>query len=194
MKELILTVALLLTAPVLVSGQFGDQTYRGDAYFFIAPIISNARQTFNPACYGRVFGFQAPPAYCFSNERGGANAGFGGEVFVHEGLAVGGEAGYGGQDWKFDGNGVGVGSVNASYHFLGRKNHRRAEPFVTGGYSLYFGDRTDFQSGFNLGGGVNLWVAQHAALRFEVREQDHIAYFHSQFTRFVAFRVGITFR
>jgi len=28
----------------------------------------------------------------------------------------------------------------------------------------------------------------------EVRDQDHINYFHSQFTRFVAFRIGMTFR
>ena len=77
---------------------------------------------------------------------------------------------------------------------LGRKSRRKLEPFLTGGWSVCFGERTDFQNGFNVGGGVNIWVVKHAALRLEVRDQDHISYFHSQFTRFVAFRVGTTFR
>jgi opacity protein-like surface antigen len=107
---------------------------------------------------------------------------------------VGAEAAFAGPDWDFStGSAVGVASIDPSYHFL-IKSHPRIEPFATGGYSLYFGERTDFQSGFNLGGGVNFWVAKHVALRPEVRYQEGIHYFHSQFTRFVAFRFGLTFR
>jgi len=71
---------------------------------------------------------------------------------------------------------------------------RRLEPCTVGGYTLYFGDRTDFHSAYNFGGGVNLWLVKHAALRLEVRDQGNIHYFHSEFTDFVAFRVGMTFR
>ena len=48
----------------------------------------------------------------------------------------------------------------------------------------------------NAGGGVNLWFIRHAALRLEIRDQDGINYFDgfSSFTRFVAFRFGMTFR
>jgi hypothetical protein len=132
---------------------------------------------------------------------GGNNTGFGGEVLIGKGidkaLGVGVELGYAGPGWSFDGNGaVGVGSIDASYHFLGKKNRRKVEPFATGGYSLYYGQRTTTQSGYNLGGGVNLWVIKHAALRLEVRYQGGINYFDgfSPFTHYVAFRVGMTFR
>ena len=176
--------------------QDADSPARAQGYVFIGPIVSNTQYMLNPAYYGVLFPIGTPPpSNLFFHQRGGVNAGFGGEFFVRKGLAVGPEFGYAGPDWSFGtGSAVGVGSIDACYHFFGKKNHRRIEPFVVGGYSLYFGDRTDFQNGFNLGGGVNLWVAKHAALRLEIRDQDHINYFHSQFTRFVAFRVGMTFR
>ncbi|MBZ5545458.1 MAG: hypothetical protein LAO07_17560 [Acidobacteriia bacterium] len=138
--------------------------------------------------------FDSLPADYFFHERGGVNAGFGGEVFVQKGLGLGVEFGYAAPEWSFGRIGIGIGSANASYHFFGKKNQRRVEPFITGGYSLYFGDRTAFESGFNLGGGINLWMARHVGLRLDVRDQDHINQFRSQFTRFVAFRVGFTFR
>ena len=68
------------------------------------------------------------------------------------------------------------------------------EPFVTGGYSLYWGDRRATRNGFNLGGGVNLWVAKHVAVRLEVRGQGNVNHFHDSFAYFVAFRIGVTFR
>jgi len=199
MKRLIATATLLAIMPALASAQNADQPSHGraQAYVFIAPIVSNTRYVVNPAYYGVVFhpGDPLPADFYSSRERGGVNAGFGGEVFVHKGLGVGVEFGYAGPDWGFGtGDAVGVGSANASYHFFGKKHRRRIEPFVTGGFSLYFGDRTAFESGFNLGGGINIWMARHVAMRLEVRDQDHIKYFHSQFTRFVAFRVGVTFR
>jgi len=190
MKTLIATAALLLV-PSWVSAQNADRPSRGQAYLFIAPIVSNTRYA-----YRVVFTPGPPPMYSYLNftEVGGVNTGLGGE-FLYQGLGLGFEAGYGGPDWSFSGGGaVGVLSIDASYHFLSKKKRRRTEPFVGGGYSLYYGDRTDTQNGFNIGGGVNLWLAKHAALRLEVRNQDYIKQFHSQFTRFVAFRIGVTFR
>ncbi|HEV2491598.1 MAG TPA: hypothetical protein VG204_00845 [Terriglobia bacterium] len=135
------------------------------------------------------------PAECNITEVGGVNSGFGGEAFVFTGLGLGGEVAYAGPDWSFSGSGaMGIASGDVSYHFFPGKNRRRFEPFVTGGYSLYFGDRTETQSGFNVGGGVNIWLVKHAAMRLEVRNQGFIKHFHSQFTDFVAFRFGVTFR
>jgi len=193
MKKLIATVALVLTVPPLVRAGYADgNSVQGQFYFFTAPIVSNTQyiNVFNP-----------PEPVTTKTKVGGNNTGFGGEVLIGKGidkaLGVRVELGYAGPGWSFDGNGaVGVGSIDASYHFLGKKNRRKVEPFATGGYSLYYGQRTTTQSGYNLGGGVNLWVIKHAALRLEVRYQGGINYFDgfSPFTHYVAFRVGMTFR
>jgi len=45
------------------------------------------------------------------------------------------------------------------------------------------------------GGGVNVWVARHLALRFEIRDHAHID--PSEIpgrSGFVAFRLGVTFK
>jgi len=196
MKQLIVILALFLMTPHSAPAQDAQKQSEGEAYVFIAPIVSNTQYIFNPAYAGVIFPIgTSPPSNEFFQKRGGVNTGFGGEVFVYKGLGVGAEAGYLAPDWSFSGNnGVGVVSLDGSYHFFGKKNHRRIEPFVVGGYSLYYGDRTATESGFNFGGGVNWWFSRHAGLRLELREQDHIHDFHSQFTRVVAFRVGMTFK
>ncbi|MGA2611397.1 MAG: hypothetical protein ABSH01_28455 [Terriglobia bacterium] len=199
MKTLIATVALLFTvSPLVRAGNADGNSVQGQFYFFTAPIVSNTQYYFNRAYSGVVFTPGEPvPANYYLTAVGGNNTGFGGEVLVHKGLGVGVELGYGGPDWSFDGDGaVGVGSIDATYHFFGNKSRRRVEPFATGGYSLYYGQRTTTQNGFNFGGGVNLWVIKHAALRLEVREQGGINYFDgfSQFKHYVAFRFGMTFR
>jgi hypothetical protein len=47
--------------------------------------------------------------------------------------------------------------------------------------------------GANIGGGINLWLAKHAALRFEARDHgggsDYIPG-----NQYLSFRVGMTFR
>jgi hypothetical protein len=112
-------------------------------------------------------------------------AGFGGDGFVYKGLGLGAEVGYAAHD-----NGRGIGSANVSYHFLHTANHK-VEPFVTGGYSLFFGDGV--ANGFNLGGGVNIWSSKCAALRLEVRgHPDSGDPFDGG--SIVAFRIGVTFR
>jgi hypothetical protein len=197
MKKLIPAIALLLTGPALVRAQDADHAIQGQFYFFTAPIVSNTQYYVNPAYIGVVFTPGEPvPANFNTTAVGGNNTGFGAEV-VDGKAGVGIELGYAGPDWKFDGDGaIGVGSVNGSYHFFGNKSRRRLDPFVTGGFSLYFGQRTTFQAGYNLGGGLNFWVFKHAALRSEVRYQGGINTFDgfSQFTHYAAFRFGMTFR
>jgi len=199
MTRLIMTAALLLTTPALAWARNADDSVQGQFYFFTGPIVSNTQYYFNPACYGMVFRPGQPlPAYCNFTKVGGNNTGFGGEVLFHKGGGVGVELGYAGPDWSFSGKGsaVGVGSLDATYHFFGNWSRRKVEPFLTGGYTLYYGERTTTQSGYNLGGGLNFWVGKHVAPRLEIRYQGGINGFHgySQFNYFVAFRVGMTFR
>jgi len=199
MKTLIGIIALLLTVPPLARA--GNDPIQGQFYFFTAPIVSNTQYHFNPqappACYGVFRPGETPPPNCILTAVGGTNTGFGGEVIGHDGVGVGVELGYAGPDWSFDGNGaIGVGSANATYHFFGTKSRKRIDPFATGGYSLYFGQRTTFQSGYNAGAGLNIWVVKHAAVRLEIREQAGINRFDgfSQFTHYTAFRFGMAFR
>jgi len=199
MRTLVGIIAMLLAVPPLVRA--GHESVQGQFYFFTAPIVSNTQYYFNPqappACYGVFKPGEAQPANCNLTAVGGTNTGFGGEVITHGRIGVGLELGYAGPDWSFSGNGaVGVGSVDGSYHFLGTNTRRRFDPFATGGYSLYFGQRTTFQSGYNLGGGLNIWLVKHVAVRLEVREQAGINGFEgfSQFNHFTAFRFGMTFR
>ncbi len=188
MKKLIAAAGLLVAIPTFASAQNADSHLQGQFYFFAAPIVSNTQY---------VTLFKPPAQFTQTTKRGGNNTGFGGEVLSRNGVGVGVEFAYAGPDWSYDGGGaVGVGSVDATYHFFGNKSRGRVEPFLTGGYSLYFGQRTTFQSGFNLGGGINLWLVRHAAVRLEIRNQGGINHFQgfSQFTDFVAFRFGMTFR
>ena len=188
MKTIIAAFALLFTVPFLASAQNPDTPVQGQFYFFTAPIVSNTQY---------VTVFRPPAQFTTTTKVGGNNTGFGGEVLMRNGIGVGVEFGYAGPDWSFDGGGaVGVGSVDATYHFFGNESRRRVEPFLSGGYSLYYGQRTTFQSGFNVGGGISLWVVKHAAVRLEIRDQGGINHFDgfSPFTNFVAFRVGMTFR
>jgi hypothetical protein len=124
--------------------------------------------------------------------------GAGGEAFIDKGLAVGAELGAVGPtktgyglgwfDWAF-----GLGSANLSYHFLPSTIDRKFEPFLTAGYSMFF--HHGVFNGYNVGGGVNVWMNKDVALRFEGR--FHSAY-HGEAGgdthNFAGFRMGITFR
>lgn len=145
MKKLIAAIALLLTVPALVRAQDADHAIHGQAYFFVASIVTNSS-------YGI----------------GSLNAGFGGELLLTRDWGVGAELGYVGDS---EGSLLGMGSIDFNNHFLTKKHHSMVEPFASGGLSLYFGERP-INDGFNFGGGVNLWAANHLGLRFEIRENS----------------------
>jgi len=105
-----------------------------------------------------------------------------------QGAGPGAEAGYAFKGTYNDA--VGTGSIDGSYHFFSKKHPSKIEPFAIGGVSAYFGN-CGAPKGFNVGGGVNCWVAKHVALRLEIRGNAHTS---RQFTDFVAFRFGMTFR
>ena len=107
--------------------------------------------------------------------------GGGGEGFIYRGLGFGIEILAVGTDWV-----VGLGSANFSYHLLPRTKDRKLEPFVTAGYSTFF--RHGIVQGYNVGGGVNVWLNKNVGMRFEVRD-------HEAARRYaVGFRIGVTFR
>ena len=100
---------------------------------------------------GRGYVFFAPGVTSLGG-MGTMHIGGGGEGLVHKGLGVGAELGYM-APWRGFGEGIGAFSPNASYHFLSRNAEAKAEPFVTGGYTLFF--RSGTANGLNFGAGVN---------------------------------------
>lgn len=112
------------------------------------------------------------------------HVGGGGEVTFFRGLGVGGEVGYYAETGEF-GEGFGIADVNLLYAF---NKSGKVSPFVTGGGSVAF--KNFAAGGGNIGGGVQYWLNDRAALRFEFR--DHI--FSSDSPHAYVFRVGISFR
>jgi hypothetical protein len=159
--------------PALALAQNADHRYRGQGYFF--------------------FGLGTAATYGYRHVI--EHVGGGGEGFLYKGFGMGGEAGYAhwgrgefAQAW--------VGSVDGSYHFRRSAPRGGVDPFVLVGATGYFptshGERGSPAG--NFGGGVNLWLKAHAALRLEVR--DHVTSgggFGPQ-NHYVSFRVGVTFR
>ena len=131
---------------------------------------------------GEGYVFFAPGVATPGND-GTAHFGVGGDLLFKR-IGIGTELGYLTPIRHF-GDGIGVLSPNLSYHFASGK----VSPFVTGGYSLFF--RNGHASGFNVGGGVNYWVSNRMALRFEVRDNVLAEYIN---THFVGIRAGLTFR
>ena len=95
--------------------------------------------------------------------------GGGGELALGKGIAAGVELGAIGPKHSYTSNVMGQGSLNGYYHFRHSKD-ARLDPFVTGGYSLFF--RRGTANLGNFGGGLNAWFTNTLAFRFEFR--DHV--------------------
>jgi len=132
--------------------------------------------------WGYVFGGAGASSGDFST--GFFQVGAGGEGLVANGFGLGAEIGYL-APFRSGGNGIGLFSGDASYHF---NRSSKLVPFVTGGYSAAF--RSGASHGGNFGGGVHYWMKEHVGLRFEVR--DHV--FSSDSPHLFQFRVGLSFR
>jgi hypothetical protein len=132
--------------------------------------------------WGYVFGGAGASSGDFSTAS--FQSGAGGEGLVHKGIGLGAEIGYL-APFRAVGDGIGLFSADASYHFSRRS---KLVPFVTGGYSAAF--RSGASHGGNFGGGVHYWIKDHVGLRFEFR--DHV--FSSDSPHLFQFRVGLSFR
>jgi len=113
---------------------------------------------------------------------------FGGgfDIFAYKGLAFGGEAGYL-APWEYLNDGIGLASVNGSYHFL---RNNRVAPFVTAGYSVGF--RTGHTDLVNFGGGLNYWLNDRVGMLLEVR--DHLRASRYANLHYLGFRLGLSLR
>lgn len=169
MKALIATAILLFAFPMVARAQNADHPPRGEGYFFfgLGTGIGNAR---HPVV---------------------EHTGFGGEGFIYKGLGLSGEVGY--AWWQGQDNWTGTGSVDLIYRFRRSASNAGAEPFILGGLTGYA--HHGVEAAGNFGGGVNLWLNRHAALRLEVR--DHApggSRTPGYYDHYVSFRVGMTFR
>ena len=110
--------------------------------------------------------------------------------FLYKGLGIGAEVGYVAPTQSFN-SGLGLVSVDGSYHFISSDRTKKVAPFITGGYSLLFGPGA--ANGLNFGGGVNWWMRDRLALRLEAR--DHIFPVSGGTTpQAWEFRIGFSFR
>ena len=99
------------------------------------------------------------------------------EIVAADRAGVGGEFGF------F--NRLIVGSANGVVRF--------GNVFLTGGYSrMGIGDGEGAFSAFNVGGGVNAWMGDHAGLRVEFR--DHVRTDDRGNTHYWSIRAGVAFR
>ena len=104
---------------------------------------------------------------------------------------------------------TGLWSVDPVYHYFPRNPRVNVVPYFAGGLSEFLGHnvRTAFTgigpyhtSGFNLGGGLDVFATQQIGLRLDVRYYGHggrilnWVYPDVQQLSFVAFRVAVTFR
>ncbi len=175
----------LFVASVSALAQAPDSTSRWNAYAFLAPGTSTH----------------------FESGRATVHIGGGAERFIYQGLSVGAEVGPV-ITWTAPGRAAfnpfsndrvhGLFSPNIAYHFVSNTTDRKLDPFLTGGYSLFFGIGNDLvvpgrgftntQSGYNVGGGANFWILRKAAMRLEFRQQSSVWY------KTMDVRVGMTFR
>ena len=153
----------------------------------LAAIASPAATAHAQGAYGYVFG--APGAIsCCGESEGTLHFGGGGEFVTPIGVGVGAELGFLGT-WDGFSEGIGVFSVNGSYHFA-RSRGRKLDPFVTAGYSLAF--RQGHANMGNVGGGANIWLHPRVGLRLEFR--DHLWEGQGSKVQYWGLRIGAAFR
>jgi len=116
------------------------------------------------------------------------NFGFGGEARILPHLGAGAELAALGFRQGFSNNVMGVFSPNGYLHFFGARG-AKIDPYVTGGYSLFF--RSGHENLANFGGGVNIWPSKRVGFQIEAR--DHVTTQYETI-HFWGIRVGVNFR
>jgi hypothetical protein len=157
-------------------------------FIVLMPVLSYAQAPTQKerASYGYAFTGVMVPS---NGGEPGLHAGIGGEGIIYKGFGVGGEIGYIRSFGSEPNYGVGILSVNPSYHFMNVSKSRKLVPFATGGFSLILNSDSPFAA--NIGGGVTYWLKDRIGVRFEVRDQIPI---YSGGGHYPSFRVAITFR
>lgn len=137
------------------------------------------------------------------------NSSLGAEIRIANGFGAGAELGGIGFTAPDNNKVTGVSSYDLLYHYFPKKLRGNAAPFLTGGYTDFFGHNTHTEyggggaystHGFNLGGGVDIFATSHVGVRLDMRYYGHggrilnWVYPNVQQFSFVAFRIGVTFR
>jgi hypothetical protein len=160
-KQIVLSWVLLALSGFYAQANAQSNTWQGYAYFGVHK---------TPGAFGDVL-----------------SAGVGGEGFLYRGLAAGGDLGYMFPRTSPPVSGIGLLSVNPSYHFVNKDRTNRVVPFVTGGYGLAF--RSSAASLVNFGGGATLWFPNGLGFRLEMRNyRDRSASVTTQIRFALAFR------
>ena len=115
--------------------------------------------------------------------------GGGGKYISSSGAGFGAEMGIGGPKTDFGSNDVGIFSLNG--YFQKKVGDSKAEPFVTAGYSAFFGHDAP-HNWFNFGGGVDYWAKEKLGLMLEFR--DHIHHESAGTFQVWEVRFGLAFR
>ena len=165
---LLIVISLSLTAAAQTASPKAKQTTNKNGY-----------------SYGYIF---AAPGGTSSGGGGTLHIGGGGEGVLKNGAGIGVEVGYITPFESF-GDGLGIFSVNGSYHFLKSSKSEKVAPFITSGYTGFF--RSGYANGVNFGGGVNYWFKPRVGLRFEFRDN---VFLQEGSAHFLNVRVGLTFR
>ncbi len=164
MKTTMLATVALALVPCLGQAQTSGES-KGHGYVYVAP------------------GLVAPEG------EGTIHLGGGWERFFGRHVGLGLEGGFLGPVASLS-DGIGAFSPNLVARIRAKNNENRIEPFVTGGYSLFF--REGIANGVNLGGGVNWWFKERVGLRFEIR--DNVLISTDETVQVVGFRIGLTFK
>jgi hypothetical protein len=164
MMKTLLAVCVVVILPLLALGQEEDQASQGIGYAFVAPgaIVSEGSSS------------------------GLLHFGGGAEGRLYKGLGFAAEIGYLAPFRELN-QGVGVFSLDGIYRF--HKSKSKIEPFLAGGYSVFF--RRGTAHGANLGGGIDYWFLKKLGLRLEFRD-----YFQMNYPgdHLIQGRVGFAFR
>ena len=169
MKRVLLALLLVALVPMWASAQDSEYS-KGHGYVYVAP------------------GFAAAEG---ETGMGVAHIGGGGEGFFTRNLGLGADVGYLAPFEAFS-DGIGTFSPNLVARFRAKDAQNKVEPFVTGGYTLFFSSGT--ANGVNFGGGVNYWFKEHVGLRFEVRDSAMIPGEGQPTTHYVGLRIALAFR
>jgi opacity protein-like surface antigen len=175
MNKPLLAAALLILASTGASAQDTQPRYRGQGYvvFGLGPSFQDQ--------FGRGH---------FVKYVGG-----GGEGFLFKGIGLGAEAGYAHWGEGVDHN-AWIASADFSYHFARTAPKGKIDPFVLAGATLYapteHGERG--APAANFGGGVNIWLRDHAGLRLEARHHYQYEVEFGPGANYLSIRIGVTFR
>ena len=189
MKRLIAAAVLLVAVPVCAPAQESDHLSHGQGYAFLGGAWSRSQTGRGESSNSFQFGG-------------------GGEWLSGHGVGLGGEYLKSAQSlnggYYLD---TRIGSANVSYHFGPSRKSRQVEPFVTGGLTVFNVIETDLgrEYGGNFGGGVEIWMVRHAALRLEVRDDVGGRDLSAEFVpigvfylrssqHLVGVRIGVSFR